>query len=178
MTRNRGMLLRLKASFRWRILRRTRRETSYYAFVRALDSRAENATKSFCKEFERPARKDCCFEPYFERRTKRAFDKVDGGAEAALGPAAPFRKALRWSACSPPLFMICARETDHAVLSNKLKAGGRVQSLFHPANTQTLEKWRGILPFRTAQIEMLRRGVIKKLNQHSVVKLQIIASIA
>jgi hypothetical protein len=45
--RNRGMLLRLKASFRWRILRRTRRQTSYFAFVRAVHFGKD--TKSFCK---------------------------------------------------------------------------------------------------------------------------------
>ena len=137
--RNRGMLLRLQASFRWRILRRTRRQTGYVAFVRAVHSGKD--TKSFCKEFMRPARKDCCYEPYFERRTKRLFARVDNGAELAMAPSAPFRKALKWSANAPPLFMICARETDHASLSNKLKTGRAwSQGLIHPAHNQMLEK--------------------------------------
>jgi len=49
--RNRGMVLRLKASVRYRLSRRTRRTTGYYEIVRTMDENTQEAKDKFCNAF-------------------------------------------------------------------------------------------------------------------------------
>ena len=169
--RSRGMVLRLKASLDWRLLRRTRRKTSMFEMVRTLDENSQECTDAFCSNFMAESLKDCCLEPYFEKRTRDEFKRLELGAKTAFAESAPFARAVRWTASTAPLFMISARETDHASLSNKIKGTKHwQQGLLAPAQFQLLEKWRQQLPLRVAKQEQLfaQDGQPhKRLNQHS-----------
>ena len=179
--RNRGLVLQLQSSFRWRILQWTRRSASFFSFVKTLDKNLPEATEEFCHHFMDESRKDCCLEPYFERPTRKRFKRI--GAQAAMARDAPFAKAVHWAASSPPLFMNCAQETNHASLSNKLAgAGDWNQGLITPAQLQMLEKWRSQLPLRGAQIEQhvfsqSQNGMMRSVQKNTK-KRKIIPSIA
>lgn len=169
--RNRGMVLRLKASMEWRILRRTRRKTSFFEMVRTPDENTQESKDGFCSGFMGSSLKYYCLEPYSDLRTRNEFKRLEGGARSALDKSAPFAKAVTWTASSAPLFMISARETDHAALSNKLNGSKHwQQGVLVPAQVQMLEKWRQMLPLRVAKQEGLFDKPGEKrnmLNQYS-----------
>ena len=165
--RNRGMVLRLKASVRYRLSRRTRRTTGYYEIVRTMDENTQEAKDKFCNAFMAPSLNDCCLEPYFEKRTRNEFKRLELGAQSAFDESAPFAQNVKWMASTAPLFMISARETDHASLSNKLKVSREwQQGILAPVQTQSLEKWRQLLPLRVAKQEGIfdQPGHTRKFN--------------
>ena len=173
MTRNRGMVLKARASVEWRLMQHVKRRTGYFQTVCVVDEGDDVQRQAFWSHLSH--KRSCCLN-VFEKRLKhsmqQAFDMHKVPQADQLKADTPLGQTLRWSGSTPPLLMISARETDHANLSNKLKAKyWWRQGLLPLCQDQLLERHRTMLPKRVWLKD--RRGgrsrhvKQRRLNHHS-----------
>ena len=172
-TRNRGMVLRARGSVHWRLMRFVKRRTGYFQTVCVVDSNNDMDRQAFWSHLSTVGK--CCLDVFgtrLKRRLQHGFDNHEISCVDQLIPDSTLGKAIRWSASTPPLLMISSRETDHANLSNKLKAKKWwKQGLLPLVQDQLLERHRTLLPKRVWLRD--RRGGKsrfarkRRLNQHS-----------
>ena len=172
----RGMILRAIGGLKYRLSRRMKRKTSLHECVVAIDNSNEEAWTAALMSANQ-----CCLEAYWERRTQKAFKedqrKLHIRPQDQMLPGAHFRDMMVWVGNRHPLFVISARETDHAALVNKLRSTRWwTQSILPLMVDQQLEHWLAILPKHVALNEGMlsearalsqKTGKKVRKNQHS-----------
>ena len=85
---------------------------------------------------------------------------------------------MKFMGNAPPVLCIAARETDHALLSNQLKAKKKGSGLRALGTAQVLSKWKG-LQARQAILALDRqRRTSRRQNQYSSKRASIIRKVA
>ena len=150
MTRNRGMVLRARASVEWRLMQHIKCRTGYFQTACVVYQGGNAQRKAFWSHLRH--KRVCCLNVFGTRlkySMQRTFDKHEVQLADQLKADMPLGQTIRWSASTPPLLMISARETDHAKLSNQLKAKcWWKQGLLPLCQDQLLQRHRTMLPKR------------------------------
>jgi hypothetical protein len=166
------MILRGIGGLKFRLTRKMKRKTGIYECIHSIDDFTE---ASFIDELMKS--KKCCLEGYWELRVHNAFKKHEQTLhirpQDQLLPGSPFRELMQWVGSRHPLFVISARETDHADLVNKLRSSRWwCQGILPLMVDQQLERWLSILPKRVALTEGTmnkpkEQTKKKRKNQHT-----------
>ena len=171
-TTSRGMILRGIGRLKFRLTRKMKLKTCIYECIHSIDDSTEG---SFIDELMKS--KKCCLEGYWELRVHNGFKKHEQTLhirpQDQLLRGSQFRELMQWVGFRHPLFVISARETDHADLVNKWRSSRWwCQGILPLMVDQQLERWLSILPKRVTLTEGTmnkpkEQTKKKRKNQHT-----------